>query len=368
MNTFFHINKQAYSSANERFEEAKLKLKTITKEPSDDIKLKLYALFKQSTIGRCTTSKPSVLDFIGRAKWDAWNSLGSMNQAEAKQQYADLINELLNTEQPVKLANNKSNENEQKDIIVTKEDNITKITLNRPEKKNALTVQMYEDIIKTLNAAANDDTVITVITGNGDYYCSGNDLTNFMKVSGGNIESLAKSAKEVLQNYIAAFINFPKPLIAAVNGPAVGISVTVLGLCDAVYASDDATFHTPFSQLAQSPEACSSLIFPKLMGYAKASEMLLFNKKINAEEAFDRGLISEIIPKENFITEIESRIKKLAKLPKDSLIYSKQLIRGLDRDILHKVNENECKILCERWQSPEFSKVIMSFLQRKSAL
>ncbi|XP_067132343.1 enoyl-CoA delta isomerase 2-like [Centruroides vittatus] len=367
--TFLNKNKQYYSSATERFEEAKLKLKTISKEPSDDIKLKLYALFKQSTIGPCKTNRPSVLDSVGRAKWDAWNSLGSMNQDDAKQQYADLINELSNTEQPTKMTDTTAvNNSEMKDINVIKEDNVTKIILNRPKKKNALTVQMYEDFINILDNAGKDDSVIAVITGNGDYYCSGNDLNNFTKSFDEDIVSVANTAKERLKRFVDAFIDFPKPLIAAVNGPAVGISVTLLGLCDVVYAADNATFHTPFSQLAQCPEACSSVIFPKIMGYAKASEMLLFNKKLNAKEALDRGLISEIISKENFKTEIDTRVKQMSQLPKDSLLYSKHLIRGHDREMLHKVNERECEILCERWLSPDFPKVIMAFFQRKSAL
>ena len=94
-----------------------------------------------------------------------------------------------------------------------------------------------------------------------------------------------------------AFIDFPKPLVVLVNGPAVGISVTVMALCDAVYATDRATFHTPFTILGQSPEGCSTVTFPQAMGHAHASEMLLFNKKITASEAKERGIVSEVIVK-----------------------------------------------------------------------
>lgn len=111
------------------------------------------------------------------------------------------------------------------------------------------------------------------------------------------------------------FIDFPKPLIAVVNGPAVGISVTLLGLFDVVYASDRATFHTPFSHLGQSPEGCSSYIFPKMMGPSKAAEMLIFGKKLTAREALAQGLVTAVFPDDTFQKEVWARLKAYAKLP-----------------------------------------------------
>ncbi|KAH9490097.1 Enoyl-CoA delta isomerase 2, mitochondrial [Bulinus truncatus] len=183
---------------------------------------------------------------------------------------------------------------------------------------------MYRDIGKALKEAATDDSYrIAVITGTGDYYCSGNDLSNFTNISMDKIPQMAKDGRYVLLDFVNAFIEFPKPLIAIVNGPAVGISVTTLGLCDVVYATDKATFHTPFSSLGQSPEACSSYTFPKLMGYAKASEMLLFNKKITAVEARERNLVSDVFPDSVFATETATRVQQFAKCPPQSLKLTK---------------------------------------------
>lgn len=114
-----------------------------------------------------------------------------------------------------------------------------------------------------------------------------------------------------------AFINFSKPLISLVNGPAVGISVTLLGLFDMVLASDKSSFVAPFTKIAQSPEACSSYTFSRMMGPIKASEFLLFNRKLTAQEAFERNLITQIIPHDEFQTKAWQRVEELSKLPKE---------------------------------------------------
>ncbi len=118
------------------------------------------------------------------------------------------------------------------------------------------------------------------------------------------------------RRFVSAFIDFPKPLLAAVNGPAVGIPVTSLGLCDVVFASDRATFHTPFASLGQSPEGCSSYIFPKIMGQAKANEVLLFGRKLTAQEAFDRGLVTEIFPDSSFQEDLQKKLDQYSQLPR----------------------------------------------------
>ncbi|ETE64040.1 Enoyl-CoA delta isomerase 2, mitochondrial [Ophiophagus hannah] len=213
---------------------------------------------------------------------------------------------------------------------------------------------MYNEIMKALEEAANDDSAVTVLTGNGDYYCSGNDLSNFTQISPSGMEESAKNSAEMLRKFVQHFIDFPKPLIAVVNGPAVGISVTLLGLFDIVYATDQATFHTPFSNLGQSPEGCSSYTFPKIMGLTKATEMLLFNKKLTAAEACSQGLVAEVFPDSTF--------------QKETLAVSKQLIRNMEKEKLYEVNSQECECLMERWLSEECMQAVMSFMQKKSKL
>ncbi|XP_056155473.1 enoyl-CoA delta isomerase 2, mitochondrial [Lampris incognitus] len=366
----FHTTPLSMMGASvEQFNQAKDRLGTLKKDPGNEVKLKIYALFKQSTQGPCDTPKPSMLDFVNKAKWDAWKSLGSIAQEEARKQYCDLIDSLVAAEGgSTQLAAQPAASGAYETLLVTTEDDITTIKLNRPSKKNAITTEMYTEIINALDQAAKDDSVLTVITGAGDFYCSGNDLTNFTKIPEGGIQQMARDGGELLRKYVKAYIDFPKPLVAVVNGPAVGVSVTAMGLFDLVYATERATFHTPFSQLGQSPEGCSSYTFPKIMGTAKASEMLLFNRKLTAVQACQQGLVSEVFPDSSFQSEVWTRLRAYAKLPRNSLALSKQLIRAAERERLHAVNDAEVERLVERWLSDECMNAVMSFFQAKSKL
>jgi len=126
-----------------------------------------------------------------------------------------------------------------------------------------------------------------------------------------------------------------------VNGPAVGFGVTILGLCDTVYCSDSATFKTRFTEFGVPPELCSTYIFPRTMGYARANNVLLFNNKINAEEAYRAGLVSRIFPQASFQEDAWKLVREYAQLPLKSLMYSKALIRGRERELYYQVNANE---------------------------
>ena len=352
---------------NAEFEKAKTRLNTLSTEPGNDVKLQIYGLFKQATKGACDAPKPGMMDFVGKAKWEAWNGLGKMSQDDAKKAYIALIEGLAGSDTPAEASSSEPT-GKYETLKVSSENGIFRIMLNRPNKKNAINYQMYEEVGVALSEAANDKScVIAVMTGSGDYYCSGNDLSNFANVSPDSMADMAKQGGDILLKFVNAFIDFPKPLIGLINGPAVGVSVTVLGLFDAVYATDKATFHTPFSQLGQSPEGCSSYIFPKIMGTAKASELLLFNKKITAKEAVDRNLVTAVFPDEVFVKETEAMIKGYSQLPKISLQKCKLVSRELEKETLYRVNKHECEILMERWQSEECMNAILSFFQSKGS-
>lgn len=366
-----HVTAATMQVSQKDFEKAQEQLKLLKNDPGNETKLKLYALFKQATEGPCNSPKPGMLDFVKKAKWDAWNSLGSLSQDNARQEYTKLVSSLISAESAGRKKDTSPGESGHggyETLIVTTDNNITKIMFNRPEKKNAINHKMYREIINALQEAAKDDSTIAVFTGNGDYYTSGNDLNNFSNVQPSEMKKMAKDAAELLKEFVGSFIDFPKPLIAVVNGPAVGISVTLLGLFDVVYASDRATFHTPFSQLGQSPEGCSSYLFPKIMGSAKANEMLLFNKKLTASEACALGLVNEVFPDSTFQKEVWARLKAYASLPKNSLAVSKQLLRNIEKEKLHAVNSQECEVLTERWLSDECLNALVTFFQRKSKL
>ncbi|XP_044523925.1 enoyl-CoA delta isomerase 2 isoform X3 [Gracilinanus agilis] len=355
--------------SQEDFEKAKGQVSLLKKDPGNEVKLKLYALFKQATQGPCTTPKPSMLDFVNKAKWDAWNALGSLPKDAARQNYVDLVSSLVSSESSSqKQTTSNDRKSEYKTLIVTRDDNITKIMLNRPAQKNAINIQMYKEITLALEAADKDDSFLTVITGNGDYYSSGNDLSEPLKIPPDEIPKKLEENMKILRIFIDRFIDFSKPLVALVNGPAVGISVTLLGLFDIVYATDRATFHTPFTHLGLSPEACSSFTFPKIMGSSKAAEMLVFGRKLTAQEAYARGLVTEVFPDSTFQKEVWSRLNAYSQLPPISMKKSKQLIRSVEKETLHRVNLEECNLLQTRWTSDECLNAIVNFINRKSKL
>ncbi|KAM9308285.1 enoyl-CoA delta isomerase 2-like [Gastrophryne carolinensis] len=253
-------------------------------------------------------------------------------------------------------------------IQVVHSNNITTIQINRPEKKNALNLKTYQEIHLALEEAGKDDSVLTVITGNGEYFTSGNDRNNAFEKFTGSLEDMIKQSSDIVRKFVCAFIDFPKPLVAMVNGPAIGIGTTILGLCDLVYASEKATFNTPFSKIGLSPEGCSSYIFPRLMGWTKANEVLLFNQTLNAHEACNLGLVTAVFPEHTFQKEVSARLKVYSSYPKDSLILSKQLIRGIDKEKLHEVCQKEFDLLSITSISEDAFNAAQQFLLRKANL
>ncbi|XP_073423564.1 enoyl-CoA delta isomerase 2-like [Dendrobates tinctorius] len=247
-------------------------------------------------------------------------------------------------------------------------DNITKIVLKRAEKKNAFNFEMYKEVTTALNEAGQDDSVLTVITGQGDYFSSGNDLNNALRPFEGSLEQAITGNSGVVKNLVHKVIDFQKPLVAMVNGPAIGIATTILGLFDLVYASDKATFNTPFTKLGQHPEGCSSYTFPKMMGLGKATEVLLFNKTLTAREACNVGLVTEVFPDATFQQEAWSRLRNYATLPKTCLALSKELIRNVEKEKLHAVCEKEFELLAKRVNSEDSIKALQEFFQRKAKL
>lgn len=253
-------------------------------------------------------------------------------------------------------------------IRVNNHGRVFQIELNRPEKFNAISLGMYNEITDALNQSNEcHKTSVTMMSAAGDYYCAGNDLSDFLNCAetGRDMSRIADEGEKILDRFVRAYIMHEKPLIALVNGPAIGISVTVLALFDMVIASDKATFHTPFSSLGQSPEGCSSYTFPLLMGPSKACEMLLFDKKITAKEAQVRNLVTTIIENNSFREEADQLVSKLAELPPESLRVNKQLIRHVHRENLLSVCKHECAVLKQRWLSEECQKALQKFKSRK---
>lgn len=356
----------AASNMKGQFQSAAERVKKLSNNPGQDTALKLYALFKQGSVGENKTKKPSAIDFVGSAKWKAWSSLGTMSQEEAQKKYVELVDQLAGEDKSAQAAaqSGSASTGAYKTLSVEQTGKLFKIAFNRPDKKNAISLDMYNEIEAALAEAGKADTLFTVFTGKGDYYCSGNDLSNFAITDVKEIPKRCHDASLVLKRYIAAYIDHPKPLVALVNGPAIGIAVTVLGMFDLVYASDKATFETPFGRLGQAPEGCSTFTFPRMMGFGRATEVLFLNRKLTAEAAQRYGLVTEVFPQASFAAETSARLETISQLPKDNIVQARKLIRDLVNKELHAANEAECKLSEQRWQSKEALDAIMKFFSR----
>lgn len=223
---------------------------------------------------------------------------------------------------------------ETENLIVTTKDNIKIVRLNKPKKKNAIDYNMYIRMAEILkDAAIDEDISIVVLTGTGDFYCSGNDL------SANDVPT--KTLFAAVVEFVKTLITFPKLLIALVNGPAVGIAVTSLALCDFVFTTENAYFWTPFSKLNIVAEGASSITFPKLLGERTALKMLMMDYKMPAKEALECGLISFLYKDEEFHDKAWDYISQISKLPMDSVLGTKKLIRRVDMEELIKATELE---------------------------
>ncbi len=207
------------------------------------------------------------------------------------------------------------------DILIDRSDAVLTITLNRVEKKNSITVAMYAAMADALTAAATDDAIrVVVLQGHETIFSAGNDIGDFMNPS-------LDTAERPAFRFLRAISTFPKPLVAAVCGPAVGIGTTMLFHCDLVYAGDNAAFSMPFVNLGLCPEAASSYLAPQLMGYGRAAEALLLGEPFLAETALEMGFISRIVPPGEAAALAQRQARKLAAKPQGSVVETKRLMK-----------------------------------------
>lgn len=220
------------------------------------------------------------------------------------------------------------------DILVHTEDGICTITFNRADKKNSITAAMYAALADAL-AAAQDDAAVRVVVfqGHEAVFSAGNDIADFLNTP-------PTSDDAPVFRFLRGIAQFPKPVIAAVCGPAVGIGTTMLFHCDLVYAGDNAAFAMPFVNLGLCPEAASSLLVPQMMGYHRAAEALLLGEPFMAEAALEVGLVNKVLPPSEATNYAQSVARKLAAKPMSALLQTKQLMKkGQTALVLAQMNE-----------------------------
>ena len=207
------------------------------------------------------------------------------------------------------------------DILIHTDGGVSTITFNRLDKKNALTEAMYSALAEAMQQAASDDAVrVLVIQGDASVFTAGNDIKDFL-------EHPPTSTDAPVFRFLRQLVSFPKPLIAAVAGPAVGVGTTMLFHCDLVYAGDNAAFAMPFVNLGLCPEAGSSLLAPQLVGHQRAAELLLLGEPFLAETARDIGLVNRITAPTEVNALALAQAQRLASKPMSSLLETKRLLK-----------------------------------------
>ena len=243
------------------------------------------------------------------------------------------------------------------EILATQSGSILNLSFNRPAKMNALTRAMYAGLAKGLNDAAGDFGIRAVIlTSEGDHFTAGNDIVDFMD------NPPTSDSSEVAQ-FLAALLNFPKPLIAAVKGNAVGVGTTMLLHCDVVVASPSANFSMPFASLGLVPEAGSSFLFPALVGYQRAAKIFFTGESFGADAALEMGLIAEI--NSDALAGATKIARHIAEQPPQAIINTKALLKARNHESVAAVMKAEFEIFAMALQSDEAMEAFMKFMAKK---
>jgi enoyl-CoA hydratase/carnithine racemase len=246
-------------------------------------------------------------------------------------------------------------------IIIERRDGLNIIRLNRPEKKNALTQEMYAAMNVALEEGeASDETRVHVMLGVEGIFTSGNDIADFMKMAtGGNL-----SGGEV-HRFLHNMAGLKKPFVTGADGIAVGIGTTIHFHADMTFATPRTKFHTPFTDLALVPEAGSSLLVPHLSGHQRAYAMLAAGLPFSAEEAREAGLIWKVVDEDALETETLAAAGALAKKPPEAMAIAKDLLRRTEREAISSRIDEEVRLFGERLTSAEAMAAFQAFMMRK---
>lgn len=248
-------------------------------------------------------------------------------------------------------------------VLVTRQGHLCEVRLNRPEKRNALTVNMYEGLIAAFaDAEANEDIRVVLLSGEGACFTGGNDLKDFLTVP----EVIGSD--HVISRFLRALSGMSKVLIAAVHGPTVGIGVTLLLHCDLVVAAARSTrLITPFVQLGVVPEAASTLLLPQLIGHQRAAEMFFLGQPVDAGTAREWGLVNRVVADEALMEEARAVAAAAARQPPGAVRITKRLMRSGQRAVVSALMEEELREFAGRLRSAEFAAAAQAFFGKSSA-
>ncbi len=248
-------------------------------------------------------------------------------------------------------------------IVTGTHNGVLRIVFNRPDKKNALTVEMYEALNEAFDLAAGDPGIKALLfAGEGGTYTAGNDLQDFLA-------NPPKGEEAPVFQFIRNLAHCPKPMIAAVQGYAVGVGTTMLMHCDLVYAADDAKFSLPFVNLGLCPEAAVSYLLPRIAGYQRAAEKLLLGEPFGAEEGEAMGFVNKILPPDQVIAYAARQAEKIAALPGPSIRATKMFLKGGKKSVEQKAiferMEEEAALFQDMLTGPAALEAMAAFMQKR---
>ena len=245
------------------------------------------------------------------------------------------------------------------DILTDVTDGVMTITFNRPDKKNSITAAMYATMADALAQAKDQDTVrVVVFQGHEMIFSAGNDIADFL-------DRPPTTAESPVYRFLFGIASFPKPLIAAVCGPAVGIGTTMLMHCDLVYAGDNAAFSMPFVNLGLCPEAASSLLVPQMLGYHRAAEALLLGEPFMAEAALEVGLVNRIVPPTEASNLAQAQARKLAAKPISALVETKRLMKHGQAQLVVQQMTEEGASFARMLGEPAAREAFTAFMEKR---
>jgi enoyl-CoA hydratase/carnithine racemase len=239
-------------------------------------------------------------------------------------------------------------------------EDVLRITIDRPEKKNALTMAMYTALADAVEQGdANPEVRVMMLHGNGDSFTAGNDLQDFMANpwTGTEVPPAVR--------FMMAVANATKPVIAAVQGSAVGIGVTILLHCDLVYAAEDAKLVMPFVNLGIVPEAGSTVLVPLMIGHRRAAELFMLSAPMSAQRAYELGFVNAVVPVDKVMDTALAAAQMLAEKPLAALRATKAMMKKPWAADVERAMHEELEVLAERLKSPECREALMAFLQKR---
>lgn len=243
-------------------------------------------------------------------------------------------------------------------VKTTINDSVLTISLDRLDKKNALSAQMYNELTAAYKLLEDDDSLkVAVVQGDEKCFCAGNDLKDFLE-SGEFVDG------HPTIEFLKQMHQMTKPIVAAVAGPAVGIGTTMLLHCDLIYAANNSIFALPFSQLGLCPEASSSYLLPQLVGHHKAFELMVLGERMDAQTAKEIGLVAKVVEPEELLELAHKKANVLASLPQESVIKSKALLNATKKPILENVLKAELIEFANLLKTDECQTILHNFFKK----